>query len=52
MGRLILNFLLLVLGVLLNPILDSVHKSTRVTKILLKDSFELGLRQGRGQNQT
>ena len=42
----ILNFFLLVLGVLFNSTPDSIHQSTEVTKTLLKESFELNPRQG------
>ena len=45
MRRPIVNFLLLVLGVLPNSTLDSVYQSTGVTKTLPKESFELDLRQ-------
>ena len=45
--RPIVNFLpLLILGVLLNSTLDSVHQSTGVTKTLSKKGFEIKPRQG------
>ena len=43
--RPIVNFLPLVLGVLPNSTLDSIHQSTGVTKTLPKESFELDPRQ-------
>ena len=45
MRRPILSFFSLVLGVLPNSAPKCVHQSTGVTKILLKESFELDLRQ-------
>ena len=45
MRRPIMNFLLLVLGVLPNSTPDSVYQSTGVTKTLPKESFELDPRQ-------
>lgn len=45
MRRPILNFLLLVLGVFLDSALDIIHVKPRVSKNLLKQSFELRPRQ-------
>ena len=45
MRRPIVNFFPLVLGVSPSSTPDSVHQSTGVTKTLLKESFELDLRQ-------
>ena len=42
----ILNFLLLVLGVLLNSTPDGIHQSPEVSEILLKESFELDPKAG------
>lgn len=45
MGGLILHFVLLVLTFLPNCIPDNIYKQPRVSKILLKEDFELTPRQ-------
>ena len=41
----ILYFFLLILEVIFNPTPDNVHKSLRISEILLEECFELDARQ-------